>query len=71
MSDLREDIARIIDPSKWRTLDSYLESLKRKYRGVNAGYDPDAFKDSVSLSKADQILKLVFGPDSLNPEGEL
>lgn len=34
MSGLIEDVARIIDPSKWRVLDSYLAEVRRK---PNAG----------------------------------
>lgn len=54
----REAVARIIDPSKWRVLDSYLADVKRKYRGKDAAYDPEAFKDKESLAKADAILAL-------------
>ena len=56
---LREQVARLIDPSSWRVMDSYLEQAKRKYAGQDAGYDPDAFKDSASLARADAILALV------------
>lgn len=49
----RERIARIIDPSIWRVMDSYLAEVKRK---PNCGYDPDNFKDQQSLTKADLIL---------------
>lgn len=54
--DRRERIARIIDPSSWRVMDSYLAETKRKYAGQDYGYDPDAFKDKASLAKADTIL---------------
>ena len=53
-----EQIARLIDPSSWRVLDSYLEQAKRKYAGQDAGYDPEAFKDRASLAIADQIIAL-------------
>ena len=52
----RETVARIIDPSSWHVLDSYLAIVKRT---PNAGYDPDAFKDQASLAKADQIIALL------------
>ncbi len=50
----REELARIIDPSSWLVLDSYLAEVKRKH--PNSGYDPDNFKDRESLAKADQWL---------------
>lgn len=58
---LREAVARIIDPSTWAVLDSYLADAKRKYVKSNASYDPDAFKDKKSLAKADAILAMVYG----------
>ena len=54
----REQIARLIDPSSWRVLDSYLEQAKRKYAGQDAGYDPEAFRDQASLAIAAQIMAL-------------
>ena len=53
-----EQIARIVDPSSWRVLDSYLEQAKRKYAGQDAGYDPEAFRDRASLAIAAQIIAL-------------
>ena len=61
----REQIARLIDPSSWRVLDSYLEQAKRKYAGQDAGYDPEAFKDRASLAIAAQIMALDAVPDAL------
>lgn len=60
----REEVARIIDPSSWAVMDSYLAQMLRKYRDVDAGYDPEAFKDKASLAKADQILALLHPPVS-------
>lgn len=53
----RETIARMIDPSSWRVLDSYLADVKRKH--PNSGYDPDNFQDQKSLALADQIIALL------------
>ena len=49
----REALARMIDPSSWRVMDSYLAEVRRKR---NAGYDPDNFKDKHSLALADAII---------------
>lgn len=76
--DVREAIARLIDPSSWRVFDGYLADVKRKYKGVNAAYDPEAFKDRKSLAKADAILALISKrqrgyeaqPASVPAEGE-
>lgn len=57
--EMREAIARIIDPSSWQVLDSYLERVKRHH--PHGGYDPDNFTDKASLAKADAILAL-FAP---------
>ena len=59
MTDMREAVARIIDPSTWAVLDSYLADAKRKYAKSNAGYDPEAFKDRKSLAKAAEIEALM------------
>lgn len=56
----RETIARIIDPGKWRVLDTELERVRRHH--PNGGYDPDNFKDHASLAKADAILALRSNP---------
>jgi hypothetical protein len=53
----KEEIARIIDPSSWRVLDSYLAETKRKF--PNGNYDPDSYKDKASLAKAEAILALL------------
>ena len=60
MTDMREAVARMIDPSTWAGLDSYLADVKRKYAKSNAGYDPDKFKDRKSLAIADAILEAVL-----------
>jgi len=51
-----ERVARIIAPTRWAVLDSYLEQTKRKYRGQNCAYDPEEFKDSTSIVTAREIL---------------
>lgn len=51
-----EAVARMIDPGTWRVLDSYLADVKRKYRGQDAGYDPEAFRDKKSLKLAREIV---------------
>ena len=49
----REDLARIIDPSSWRVLDSYLAIAVRSKPPRN---DLDNFKDQASLAIADAII---------------
>lgn len=66
-----ETIARIIDPSRWAVMDSYLAETKRKLAGKDAGYDPDNFKDKASLTKAAAILEVVGYPCSPLCEGYL
>lgn len=56
---LRETVARIIDPSAWRVMDSYLAETMRKYAGQHVGIDLEAFKHKASLSKADAILAAI------------
>lgn len=56
--ELVERVARIIDPSSWRVMDSYLADVKRK---PNVGYDPDNFKDKQSMADARAILDLING----------
>lgn len=56
LAALREDVARMIDPSSWRVMDSYLATAKRIPR---AGLDLDNFKDRASLALADRILRRV------------
>lgn len=55
-AELREVIARIVDPSSWAVMDGYLADMKRQYHGENIGYDPDQFKHKSSLKIADDIL---------------
>ncbi len=54
----REEIARIIDPSIWKTLDMYFAEA------VQRGGKPDRarYKDGQSLAKADAILALFHAP---------
>lgn len=54
--DLTEKVARIIDPSSWAVMDSYLEQTKRKYAGQNVGWPEDQFKHKESMAKAREIL---------------
>lgn len=56
---VREKVARLINPSSWRTMDYYLADFKRQYKGANAGYDPEQFQHKPSLAVADQILSLL------------
>lgn len=67
-SDLREQVARIIDPGAWRVMDGYLAEMLRKYKGEKVGYDPEAFKHKGSLAIADSILALI-SPSAV-PGGE-
>ena len=61
--DRVEAVARIIDPARWRVLDGYLADTLRKYKGQNAGYDPEVFKDQASMALAQQIIALLaLGP---------
>src|SRR6185437_4945094 len=55
LDEMAEAVARLIDPSTWRVLDSYLGDVKRKYKGKDAGYDPAAFKDKKSIALAYRI----------------
>jgi hypothetical protein len=56
----REVLARMIDPSSWAVFDGYLAEMLRKYKGQDAGYDPEAFKDKRSLKLADAIIAAGF-----------
>lgn len=56
VAELVERMARMIDPSSWRVMDSYLAETKRKYQGQDAAYDPDTFKHKESMAKATEIL---------------
>lgn len=51
-----EAVARIIDPSSWRVMDSYLEQAKRQYKGQDVGWPEDQFKHKESMAKAREIL---------------
>lgn len=62
----REAVARVIDPSSWQVMDSYLAEVKRKH--PNSGYDPDNFKCRGSLTKADAILAML-SPAQAEREG--
>lgn len=54
-----EEMARLIDPSPWRVFDGYLADVKRKYKGQDAAYDPEAFKDKKSMAVAVAILSTI------------
>lgn len=54
-----EAMARVISPSSWRVMDSYLAEVKRKYKGEDAGYDPAAFKDRQSMELAGALIELL------------
>jgi hypothetical protein len=54
-----EEIARMIDPSSWRVMDSYLASAQRECARHNAGYDLDAFKHKDSMALASAILQRI------------
>ena len=54
----REEIARIIDPSAWTTLDMLYAELVQRGGKPN----PARFKDGWSLDKADAILALFHAP---------
>lgn len=60
VAQLVETVARIIDPSKWAVLDSYLADMLRKYKGEHIGYDPEPFKDKASMAKAQAAIAAVF-----------
>lgn len=68
MTPLVETVARIIDPSKWAVLDSYLADMLRKYKGEHIGYDPEPFKDKASMAKAQAAIAAVF--DALETPSE-
>lgn len=59
-----ERVARIIDPSSWTVMDSYLEQTKRKYRGQNVGWPADQFQPKESMEKARQILAALSTPST-------
>ncbi len=61
---LVEQVARIIDPSSWRVMDSYLEQTKRKYRGQNVGWPVEQYQDKASMAKARQILSIIRTTDA-------
>ena len=47
-----EAVARGLAPRSWEVMDGYLAEMLRKYKGENAGYDPEAFKDKASMAHA-------------------
>lgn len=51
-----EEIARIIDPSSWRVMDSYLAKTKRKYAGQNVGWPEDQFQHKESMAIARLVI---------------
>lgn len=57
--ELVEIAARIIDPSSWAVMDSYLAETKRKYRGQNVGWPADQFHHKESMAKARAVLAAV------------
>lgn len=52
-----EELARIIDPSSWRVMDSYLAETKRKYAGQNVGWPTEQFQHKESMVVALAILE--------------
>ena len=62
-----EAVARAIAPRSWEVMDGYLAALLRKYKGENAGYDPEAFKDKKSMMLATAALTAFL--QSLSDEG--
>lgn len=69
MTPLVETVARIIDPSKWAVLDSYLADMLRKYKGEHIGYDPEPFKDKASMAKAQAAIAVIRA--HLEPTSEM
>lgn len=59
-AELVEIAARIIDPSSWAVMDSYLAETKRKYRGQNVGWPADQFHHKESMAKARAVLAAVI-----------
>ena len=58
-AELVEIAARIIDPSSWAVMDSYLAATKRKYRGQNVGWPAGQFHHKESMAKARAVLAAV------------
>lgn len=58
-----ERVARIIDPSSWEVMDSYLQRMLHKYRGQDVLYDTDKFKHKESMAKAREILSAIRNGD--------
>jgi hypothetical protein len=54
-----EMIARIIAPSAWAVMDSYLEQTKRKYRGGHVGWPADQFQHKESMETARKVLAAI------------
>lgn len=65
-AETREKIARVIDPSKWRVLDSQFQHVLHRHRS----YEVERFKDKDSLAKADSILKLIEAARRSDDVGE-
>lgn len=63
--ELIEQVARIIDPSSWRVMDSEKASMLRKYKGRNIGWPSDQFQHKESMAKASAILA------AINPHARL
>jgi hypothetical protein len=58
-AELVEELARIIDPSSWTVMDSYLAQMLGKYKGENAAYDPSQYKHKESMATARAILPIL------------
>lgn len=54
-----EEMAKALDPSSWR--DYYWEEVRRKYKGQDVGYDPEAFKNRKSIAKVRELLAVLAG----------
>lgn len=70
-AELVEIAARIIDPSSWAVMDSYLAETKRKYRGQNVGWPADQFHHKESMAKARAVLAAVTPQIEARVTGEI
>jgi hypothetical protein len=70
-AELVEIAARIIDPSSWAVMDSYLAETKRKYRGQNVGWPADQFHHKESMAKARAALAAVTPQIEARVVGEI
>lgn len=59
---LIEAVARVIDPSSWRVMDSYLVQTKRKYRGQNVGWPADQYQHKESMAIARAVIPVAQAP---------